>query len=191
MGKPSIWIIWGTENEGAFTLVDIWHCHFISDTVHTACTDGLVHPSGTVQIPSWLTPMRHSWKQHLGQFIRTLLGVRWNGDVKRQNMTVHITSSMWTDTHTTYQCTSLSLEFAHWLFENRNPCRFILELLHGRSRSAVKEAEKLLNFPNVAKRKCPYVSFWITICFPEVARKNESHYRNHWLFGGLWPRKHA
>ena len=34
----------------------------------------------------------------LGQFIRTLLGLRWKADVKRQNMTGCVTSSRWMGT---------------------------------------------------------------------------------------------
>lgn len=63
MGKSSIWIIWGTKNEGAFILVDILCCHYNSDTVDTAAMNGHRHPSNTVQILSLLTLMRCSWNQ--------------------------------------------------------------------------------------------------------------------------------
>lgn len=66
MGQSSIWIIWGTKNEGAFILVDISCCHFNSDTVHTAITNGHMHPSDIVQILTLLTLMRCSWNQQNG-----------------------------------------------------------------------------------------------------------------------------
>lgn len=63
MEKSSIWVTWGTANEGVFILVDLFCCHFNSDTVHTATTNGYRHPSDTVQILSLQPLMRCSWNQ--------------------------------------------------------------------------------------------------------------------------------
>lgn len=63
MEESSIWITSGTANEGAFILVDIFCCHFSSDTVHTAATNGHMHPSDTVQILSLQALMKCSWSQ--------------------------------------------------------------------------------------------------------------------------------
>lgn len=49
----------------SFTLADIWHCHFISDTVDTACTDGFVHlqtlPRPPVGWLQWGTLETSAW----------------------------------------------------------------------------------------------------------------------------------
>ena len=157
MGKSSIWIIWGTENEGAFILVDILRCHLNSDTVHTASTHGHVHPSDTVQMLNWLTLMRLLLKPaELGQFIRTLLAVL-------------LLPGEWALALYWY----LALD---WIFlltprRQKSSCRSTLEFLRGWTRSILKEAEKLLHFPIAVKSEWPHFSFWIILSLPEVPRK--------------------
>lgn len=171
MGKSSIWIIWGTENEGVFILVDILHCHFNSDTVHTATMNGHVHPSNTVQILSLLTLMRCSWNQ---QSWVNLSGPCWVSGEKemlkdRTRLAVSLLPGEWAPT--LYWYLTLDWIFLLILHRHRSCCRFMLGFLHGWTRNTLKEAEKLLHFPNVFKSKYPHFSFWITLGLPELARK--------------------
>lgn len=165
IGKLSVWIIWGNKNEGSFILVDIFYCHFNSDTVHTAIMKGLVHLSDTAQILSLLTLIRCSWNQQSWVNLSGPCWVSHEKETLKDNVTGCVTSSRWTGTHIVLIPHS-GLNFLLTLCRHRSSCRFMLGFLHGCTRKSLKEAEKLFHFPNVVKSKWPHFFFgscWICL----------------------------
>lgn len=165
MEKSSIWITWGTANEGAFILVDIFCCHFNSDTVSTATTNGHMHPSDTVQILSLQTLMRCSWNQPSWS---NLSGPCWVSGEKemlkdRTGLAVSLLPGEWAPSLYWYH--ALDWIFLLTLCRHRSCCRFIMGFLHGWTRNTLKKAEKSLHFPNGVKSKWTHFSCWIILGF--------------------------
>lgn len=152
--------------------MDVLRCHFHSDTVLTATTNGHVHPSDTVQILSLLTLTRcpqnqQSWVNLSGPCWvsgeREMLKDRtWLCCFFQVNGHLHCTdTSPWTG----FSCrvfadTEVAADDKSGVFAQLN-------------KDMLKESEKLLYFPNVVKSKWPHFSFWITQGLPEVAKKTK------------------
>lgn len=109
-------------------------------------------------------------KPAVGSIFRTLLGVRWKGDVKRQNMTGCVTSSRCVGTRIVLIPHSWS-NFPVDSLQTQKLLQIYVGVFCMVEQGTLKEAGKLLQFPNMVKSKWPHYSFWITLGLPEVARK--------------------
>lgn len=146
---------WNSFYPCGYILLSLQHRHSNHKWAHAHlrhCSDPQLTYSDEVLLKS----------EELVQFIRTLLGVRWKRDVKRENRTG--TSSKWMGTLT------VLIQPLDWIFlltpcRYRSCCRFLTGFLHGWTRTALKKAGKLLHFPNGVKIKWTHFSCWIILGF--------------------------
>lgn len=190
MGKPSIWIIWGPEMK---ELLPLW----IYCVVTSAAAQFTQHPQTGLcfcrRCPdprlavSDEAPLKPA---HLGQFIRTLLGVRWKGDVTRQNMTACSTSPRWRDA-----CTVLipcsCFNFPVDSLQTQKSLQIYSGVFVWLNKERSEKGQRNCSIIQMWPKATGHISLSGSHCLPEVVRKNERHQRNYWLLSVLWPQKHV
>lgn len=160
MEKSSIWVTWGTANKGAFILVDIFCCHFNSDTIHTATTNG---HADTVHILTSQALMRCSWNQKSSSNLSGPCWVPGEKEMLKDRTRLALLPIEWAPSLYWYH--ALDWIFLLTICRCGSCCRFIMGFLHGWPGNILKKAGKLLRFPNGVKSKWTHFSCWIILGF--------------------------